>query len=132
MGLFGKKEKKDEVKAVKSSRALPVKAGAAALQASLPGSDIGTSIRVIRQPRITEKATALSQNSNVYVFEVSQLATKQAIRLAVQTLYKVTPKKIRTVRNPRKILRTRGKIGHTTGVKKAYVSLPAGESITIA
>jgi len=123
MALFGSKKnaaKKSETKAlVLSSRA----AGA---------GDIGRSIGVIRQPRITEKATFSIETNRVYVFEIAQTATKGAVKAAIQALYKVSPKDVHIARTPGKKVFVRGKHGRTPGVKKAYVYLKEGDTIELA
>ena len=44
---------------------------------------------ILKSPVVTEKATALAQK-NVYIFEVGTFATKDQIRHAVESFYKVT------------------------------------------
>ena len=83
---------------------------------------------VLISPRVTEKATFLAEE-NVYVFNVSPRSNKKDITKAVLTFYKVTPKKIRVVRIPRKKVLVRGKKGVKSGGKKAYVYLKKGDKI---
>ena len=83
---------------------------------------------VLINPRVTEKATFLKEE-NVYVFNVSPKSNKKDIAEAVLTFYKVTPKKIRVVRIPRKKVFVRGKKGVKSGGKKAYVYLKEGDKI---
>ncbi len=83
---------------------------------------------IIVRPRITEKAS-IKAESNVYSFEVSSTATKQAIASAVQELYKVTPVKVAIVPIPAKNVIIRNKAGVKKGGKKAYVFLKKGETI---
>ncbi len=92
----------------------------------------GALAHVLLQPRITEKAT-LSTGMNVYVFDVVPSASKQQIKAAVQTAYKVSPRKVRVVRIPTKSVRNMrtGQTGTKQGGKKAYVYLNKGETITI-
>lgn len=86
---------------------------------------------ILRSPRITEKA-ALQNQDNVYVFEVRLDATKRDIDFAVQSIYKVKPKKIRTAFIPRKkVQRRKGRQGLTSRGKKAYVYLKEGDSISL-
>lgn len=49
---------------------------------------------ILKSPVVTEKATALAQK-NVYVFVVGTFATKDQIRTAVESFYKVTVGDIR-------------------------------------
>ncbi len=85
---------------------------------------------LIIRPRITEKSTALSER-NAYVFDVSQRATKNEIKKAIVTLYKVTPLKIAVSVMRAKNVFKRGKKGKTAGGKKAVVYLKKGDKITI-
>jgi large subunit ribosomal protein L23 len=80
------------------------------------------------RPRITEKANLLA-GENVHAFEVAPGATKQEVAEAVRAFYKVTPVKVRIVKNPAKEVFVRGKKGVKAGVKKAYVYLKEGDKI---
>ncbi len=86
---------------------------------------------IILRPRITEKAGIMSENLNMYTFEVEKNASKPSIARAIKSLYKVTPLKIRTISLPRKKVFVRGKIGMQSSVKKALVYLKKGEKIAI-
>lgn len=88
---------------------------------------------VLRNPRITEKATD-HQSIGVYTFEVAEHATKRSVVAAISSLYNVTPRKIRIVRIPAKQKRSQrtGARGSTRRGKKAYVYLKKGDTITIA
>jgi len=83
---------------------------------------------IILRPRITEKATFVSEK-NVHTFEVSTSATKKQVAEAVKVFYKVTPVKINMVKNPAKEVFIRGKKGVKSGVKKAYVYLKTGDKL---
>jgi large subunit ribosomal protein L23 len=87
---------------------------------------------VLKNPRITEKATMHSAES-VYTFDVSASATKRDIMKAVQALYSVRPRMVRVAKVPTKEVRNArtGKLGVKGGGKKAYVYLKKGETITI-
>lgn len=89
-------------------------------------------LNIIVRPRITEKASLVSETQGSYVFEVSKEATKKSIHDAVKHLYKVTPVKVNIVKLPSKKITMKGKSGRTGGVKKAYVYLKKGEKIEIA
>lgn len=83
---------------------------------------------VIIRPRITEKATFVSQG-NVHTFEVASSATKSQVENAIRAFYKITPIKINIVKNPAKEVFIRGKKGFKPSVKKAYVYLKKGDKI---
>ncbi len=88
---------------------------------------------VLQNPRITEKAS-MAMEGFVYTFEVATSSNKKQIAAAVKALYKVTPRKIAIVNvKPKEIRNMRtGKKGMRSGMKKAYVYLNKGETITIA
>lgn len=87
--------------------------------------------RILKNPRVTEKAT-LSAEQDVYVFDVVTDANKFQIKEAVKSLYKVTPVKVNVVTVPAKRIVYRGKKGVKSGGKKAYVYLKKGDKISIA
>lgn len=68
---------------------------------------------------------------NVFTFEVEKNATKPTIAKAIETLYKVTPLKIRTINLPSKKVFVRGKHGKQSAVKKALVYLKKGDKINL-
>jgi large subunit ribosomal protein L23 len=87
--------------------------------------------KVLRQPRITEKATAISA-FNVYTFDVATSANKKLIVSAVKDVYNVTPVKVRIVAIPSKhVMSRRGTHGRTARGKKAYVYLKKGDTIEL-
>lgn len=85
---------------------------------------------VFLRPRITEKATALSEK-NVYTFDIAPNTTKSEIVKALRALYKVAPKKVRVLAIPDKKVTVRGKIGYKGGGKKAVIYLNEGDTITL-
>jgi len=87
---------------------------------------------VLVRPRITEKAVMASEKG-VYVFEVRSGASKHEIAAAVKDAFGVTPVKIRTVtKKPRTFMsRARGRKISEKGLKKAYVYLKKGETISL-
>lgn len=87
-----------------------------------------TTIKIIKNPRITEKATnAIEQN--VYTFDILDSANKTEIKKAVFALYKVKPVKVNILRVPDKKILLRGKEGTKGGGKKAVVYLKEGDKI---
>lgn len=122
MGLFSRSKtvaKTDEKVVV----AVPTRAASPA--------DYNLSAVIIR-PRITEKAVAQG-DARVYTFEVRRDATKYTVAAAIKALYSVTPVKVNIV-NKAPARRTRGmqnKVVKVAGMKKAYVYLKKGDSITL-
>ena len=85
---------------------------------------------VIRNPLITEKATALSERGQV-VFRVAIDATKPQIKAAVEGLFGVTVLGVNTLVQKGKTKRFKGRPGQRSDVKKAFVTLAAGQSIDL-
>ncbi|SDD59622.1 large subunit ribosomal protein L23 [Paracoccus isoporae] len=86
---------------------------------------------VIRKPVITEKATNAGE-SNAFVFEVAIDANKPQIKEAVETLFDVKVKAVNTTVTKGKTKRFRGRPGVRSDVKKAYVTLEAGNTIDVS
>jgi len=84
---------------------------------------------VIKRPIITEKGLTLKERDRTLCFEVDDDASKQQIQEAVQRLFKVKVKAVRTMVVPGK-MRRRGKYsGYRPDWKKAYVTLREGEKM---
>ncbi|WP_372841300.1 50S ribosomal protein L23 [Phaeovulum sp.] len=86
---------------------------------------------VIRKPIITEKATAASEHGAV-VFQVAIDASKPVIKEAVEALFGVKVKAVNTVLTKGKVKKFRGRPGVRNDVKKAYVTLEAGNTIDVS
>ena len=84
----------------------------------------------ILSPVITEKSTLLSEQNKV-VFKVADDASKDEIAAAVEALFKVKVTKVNTVVTKGKTKRFRGIMGRRSDVKKAIVTLQAGQSIDV-
>jgi large subunit ribosomal protein L23 len=85
----------------------------------------------ILSPVITEKATLLTEQNKV-VFQVAKDATKDEIAAAVEELFKVRVIKVNTLITKGKTKRFRGILGQRSDVKKAIVTLQAGQTIDIS
>ncbi len=86
---------------------------------------------VIRSPVITEKATALGER-NTIAFRVAIDASKPDIKAAVEGLFGVTVVAVNTLVAKGKTKRFKGRPGRGSDVKKAYVTLAAGQSIDLS
>jgi large subunit ribosomal protein L23 len=85
---------------------------------------------VIISPVITEKSTKASVNNQV-VFNVRSTATKPQIKAAVEQLFSVKVKAVNTsVRKGKKKV-FRGTVALQSDVKKAVVTLEAGQMIDV-
>jgi large subunit ribosomal protein L23 len=84
---------------------------------------------VIAAPLITEKGTLVSEEGNQVVFRVRREANKSEIRHAVETIFKVQVKKVRTTNYLGKQRRVGRNVGRKPAWKKAYVTLAEGQRI---
>lgn len=89
-------------------------------------------LQVLLGAHVSEKANSIADKANQFVFRVVRDATREEVRGAVESLYKVTVEKVR-------ILNVKGKVKHTQrgrsrkpGWKKAYVRLAEGQDIDFA
>ena len=85
---------------------------------------------VVLAPHITEKSTLLSEH-NAVVFKVANDATKPEIKAAVEALFNVTVTGVNTMVAKGKTKRWKGAPYKRSDVKKAIVTLAAGQSIDI-
>ncbi len=85
---------------------------------------------IVLAPHITEKATMASEHNQV-VFRVALKATKPQIKQAVEALFKVNVTSVNTLITKGKTKRFRGRLGTRGDVKKAIVTLAAGQSIDV-
>ena len=85
---------------------------------------------VVVAPHITEKSTMLSE-ANAVVFKVAPGATKPEIKAAIEALFGVTVTGVNTMITKGKSKRWKGKPYQRSDVKKAIVTLAAGQSIDV-
>ncbi len=78
---------------------------------------------VVIRPLVTEKGTFQSTALNAYAFEVAPNANKTQVRLAIEKLYNVKVKEVRTANRKGKPRRTGRTSGKTRCWKKAVVVL---------
>ena len=84
---------------------------------------------VIRKPVVTEKSTDLKEVRNVIAFEVDKRASKPEIKAAVEKLFKVKVKSVRTLTVAGKVVRLGRNSGKRPNWKKALVTLAEGNTI---
>lgn len=87
--------------------------------------------QVLKRPLVTEKTNALRDSQNDYAFEVAPDANKIEIKQAVETLFSVRVKKVRTAVMRGHYRRTRRGVGQKPNWKKAIVTLYEGHSIEL-
>ncbi len=84
---------------------------------------------VIKKPIISEKSTALAEVAGRYTFEVATRANKQEIKDAVQRLFNVKVREVRTLVMHGKVKRVGRFETKRPNWKKALVTLEAGQKI---
>ncbi len=91
--------------------------------------------QILIKPIITEKATILADKRNTYAFVVNRDANKIEIRKAVEKMFNVAVESVNTAVIPGKPKSRSTKTaivkGHKSAYKKAFVTLPPGETIDI-
>jgi len=87
---------------------------------------------ILMAPIISEKATSVAEKNNQVLFKVLRDATKPEIKAAVELLFKVEVESVSTVFQKGKVKRFGRSIGRRDHVKKAYVSLKAGQELNFS
>lgn len=90
--------------------------------------------KILREYRVTEKASALTATENCYTFEVVKDANRTEVAEAVENAFKVKVSKVRILNRKPKTKRSRMRKslpGHVGGMKKAMVVLEKGYKIDI-
>ena len=85
--------------------------------------------QVLLGAHISEKATVVADAGNQFVFRVAGDATKREVRKAVESLFKVKVKSVRTLNVKGKTKNFGRTVGKRNDWKKAYVALEAGHDI---
>lgn len=86
---------------------------------------------IILAPVVSEKSYDLIENNNTYTFEVEPRANKEQIRDAVEKVFDVRVVRVNTMNRKGKVKRTGWKLGKRKDVKRAVVTLAAGDSIDL-
>ena len=92
----------------------------------------GRLAQVLIAPIVSEKATQVAEKHNQVLFKVLRDATKLEIKAAVELLFKVEVEGVSVVNVKGKVKRTGRSIGRRDHVKKAYVSLKAGQELNFS
>jgi large subunit ribosomal protein L23 len=87
--------------------------------------------QVLLSPRVTEKTTQVSEDSNQYVFHVVRDANKSEVKGAVEMLFDVNAEAVRLVNVKGKNKSFRMRPGKRSDWKKAYVRVQEGQVIDI-
>ena len=78
---------------------------------------------VIIRPLVTEQGIHFANTRGAYSFEVNKKANKNQIREAIEKIYNVKVKKVRTANRKGKVRRRGRNFGQTSSWKKAVVYL---------
>lgn len=95
---------------------------------------MATIFDVLRRPLFTEKSNYQNSKLHQYVFEVSEDATKNLVKDAVETLFDVDVMRVNVINVPAKRSRrwrNRRVLVRRGSYKKAIVTLAEGDSIDV-
>ncbi len=115
---------------VMKKAAKPAAKGAAA--PSRPEHDPSRLAQVLVAPIISEKATMAAEKHNQILFKVLRSATKPEIKAAVELMFKVDVESVQTVQHKGKQKRFGKSGGRRDHIKKAYVSIAAGQELNFS
>ncbi len=94
--------------------------------------DEGRLMQVLVAPIVSEKATLASEKGNAVTFKVLQDATKPEIKAAVELMFKVEVKGVSVVSTKGKTRRFGRSVGRRDNLRKAYVTLKAGQELNLS
>ena len=93
--------------------------------------DEGRLMQVLVAPIVSEKATMIADKTNAVTFKVLQDATKYEIKAAVQLMFKVDVQSVAVLNIKGKTKRFGKSIGRRDNIRKAYVTLKAGQELNL-
>ncbi len=94
--------------------------------------DEGRLMQVLVAPIISEKATHVADKTNAVTFKVLQDATKPEIKAAVELMFNVKVKGVSVANIKGKTKRFGRSVGRRDNIRKAYVSLQAGQELNFS
>ncbi|MCA1734599.1 MAG: 50S ribosomal protein L23 [Actinobacteria bacterium] len=86
---------------------------------------------IILSPVVSEKSYDLIDKTNTYTFVVDRRSNKSEVRDAVQNIFTVTVRSVKTQNRKGKLKRTGRTLGRRNHVKRALVTLADGDSIDL-
>ena len=89
------------------------------------------SLDTIISPRVTEKASYLSEHNKI-IFNVHKGASKKTIKKSIEKIFKVNVIKVNTIITKGKNKMVRGRATTRPNIKKAIVTLKKGQNIDLA
>ena len=94
--------------------------------------DEGRLMQVLVAPIVSEKGTMAAEKSNAVLFKVLQDATKPEIKAAVELLFNVKVSAVNVLNQKGKAKRFGKTFGRRDNVRKAYVTLKAGQELDLS
>ena len=101
------------------------------MTANTSNFDEGRLMQVLVAPIVSEKATMIADKTNAVTFKVLQDATKYEIKAAVQLMFKVDVQSVAVVNIKGKTKRFGKSMGRRDNIRKAYVTLKAGQELNL-
>ncbi|UQB42008.1 50S ribosomal protein L23 [Thiomicrospira microaerophila] len=86
-------------------------------------------LKVLLAPHVSEKSSLLAEAQSQYVFKVTPDATKQEVKMAVETLFNVKVESVNVLNQKGKRKVFKGRAGVRSGSRKAVVKLVAGQEL---
>jgi large subunit ribosomal protein L23 len=102
------------------------------MSGAIPKFDEGRLAQVLVAPIASEKATSVAEKRNQVLFKVLRNASKPEIKAAVELMFKVDVVSVQTINQKGKVKRFGRSIGRRDHIKKAYVSLKAGQELNFS
>ena len=93
--------------------------------------DEGRLMQVLVAPIVSEKATMIADKTNTVTFKVLQDATKFEIKAAVHLMFKVDVQAVAVLNIKGKTKRFGKSVGRRDNLRKAYVTLKAGQELNL-
>ena len=93
--------------------------------------DEGRLMQVLVAPIVSEKATQVAEQTNAVLFKVLRDASKPEIKAAVELMFKVEVKGVSVANIKGKTKRFGKSVGRRDHVRKAYVTLKAGQELNL-
>jgi len=91
-------------------------------------------VKILKEFRVTEKATLLASSLNQYTFEIYPDADKKAVKEAVESVFNVSVVRVNIVNKAVRYKSSRmrrGKQIRIPAMKKAIVTLKQGDAIDL-
>ena len=101
------------------------------MNAKTSNFDEGRLMQVLVAPIVSEKATMIADKTNAVTFKVLQDATKYEIKAAVQLMFKVDVQSVAVLNIKGKTKRFGKSMGRRDNIRKAYVTLKAGQELNL-